>query len=318
MDRVVVLDDYQGVASTVADWTPITRRTEVEFQRDHAASEDDLVRRLTGVQVVVAMRERTAFPESVLSRLADLRLLVTTGMRNASIDLAAAHRHGITVSGTALGGASTAELTWGLILGLLRDIPRESMALREGRWQVGRLGEGVRGKTLGVVGLGRLGSEVAAVGRAFGMDVLAWSQNLTSGRAAEHGAELAGSLGDLMERSDVVTVHTQLSDRTRGLIDEAAIARMRPTAYLVNTSRAAIVDQDALRGALAAGAIRGAAIDVFDVEPLPAGDPWLALDHVILTPHLGYVTAENFATMYAEAIEDILAFWAGTPLRLLD
>lgn len=316
-ERVVVLDDYQGVAGTIADWAPIRSRADVVFQREHAFSEDELVGALESATVVVAMRERTALRAQVLAQLPGLELIVTTGMHNASIDMEYARERGVPVCGTGSGGFAAAELTWGLILALVRGIPRENAALLNGAWQVG-LGESVRGKTLGVIGLGRLGSAVAEIGRAFGMRIIAWSQNLTAERAAEHGAELCGSLEELMERSDIVTVHTVLSKRTRGLIDAAMLARMRPDAYFVNTSRAGIVDQGALHTALATRAIRGAALDVFETEPLPAGSPWFELDNVVLTPHLGYVTRENFAVMYAEAIEDILAFWGGAPIRVLN
>lgn len=316
-DRVIVLDDYQGVAGAMADWSPIRQRADVVFDRDHASSENDLVARLNGATVVVAMRERTPVPAAVLERLPDLRLIVTTGMHNASIDMEAARARGIPVCGTGSGGFAAAELTWGLILSLVRGIPRENAALLGGQWQVG-VGETVRGKTIGIIGLGRLGSVVAEYARAFGMRVIAWSENLTPERAAEHGAERCGTLAELMERADIVSVHAVLSKRTRGLIDAGMIARMRPDAYFVNTARAGIVDQDALRTALASGAIRGAALDVFEVEPLPPDSPWLELDNVVLTPHLGYVTRENFSVMYAEAIEDILAFWNGSPIRVLN
>jgi phosphoglycerate dehydrogenase-like enzyme len=315
-DRIAVLNDYQHAALDSADWSEVERLGEVVVFHDPFDSPDQLVESLAGATIVVAMRERTGFPREVLERLPDLRLLVTTGMRNASIDIVAAHDLGITVCGTGSGGYATSELTWGLILGLLRNIPAEHQAIAEGRWQT-RVGETVRGKTLGIVGLGRLGSLVAEMGLAMGMRVIAWSHHLTDERAAECGATRAGSLEELFEQSDVITIHTVSSKRTRGMIDEAVLARMRPNSILVNTSRAAIVDYDALLRLLRARAIRGAALDVFEIEPLPADSGFRGLDNVILTPHIGHVTRDNYAAFYGDAVEDILAFAKGSPLRVL-
>jgi phosphoglycerate dehydrogenase-like enzyme len=313
--RVAVLDDYQDVARRMTDWGALPPGTEVQVFRDHLAEEDDVARRLRDFEVVVAMRERTPFPGSLLARLPALRLLITTGMRNASIDIGAAAERGVVVCGTGGGGGSTAELTWGLILALLRQIPREDAATRAGRWQVS-LGVDLEGKTLGVLGLGRLGSRVAAVGRAFGMEVIAWSQNLTAERAAANGATLV-SKEDLLRRSDVLTIHLVLSDRTRGLLGAPELALLRPTAYLINTSRGPIVDEGALVDALRRGAFAGAGLDVYDREPLPPGHPLLSLPNTVLTPHLGYVTQETYRVFFGDAIEDIAAFLGGKPVRVL-
>jgi phosphoglycerate dehydrogenase-like enzyme len=315
MVRVAVLDDYQGVAREMADWSVLPPGTEVQVFRDHLVDEAAVAARLEGFDVVVAMRERTPFRRSLLTRLPALRLLVTTGMRNASIDVAAANEAGVVVCGTGGGGGSTAELTWGLILALLRQIPREDAATRAGSWQT-TLGVDLEGKTLGVLGLGPLGTRVATVGRAFRMEVIAWSQNLTAERAAAAGATLVPK-DELLRRADVVSIHLVLSDRTRGLLGARELALMRPTAYLVNTSRGPIVDEAALVEALRAGRIAGAGLDVFDQEPLPPGHPLLTAPRTVLTPHLGYVTRETYRVFFGDAIEDIGAFLAGAPLRVL-
>lgn len=315
--RVAVLDDYQDVALASADWSSIEARAEIEVFRDHLADEDALVERLAAFEIIVAMRERTPFPRSLVERLPNLRLLITTGVRNASFDLAALHDAGVTVCGTGSRGSATAELTWGLILALMRGIPLEHTAIAEGRWQVS-LGRDLEDKTLGVIGLGRLGAQVATVGRAFGMPVLAWSQNLTRERTKELGVELAPSLDALLDRADIATIHLVLSDRTRGLIGASELARLGSDAFLVNTSRGPIVDETALVDAVRAGTIAGAALDVFDVEPLPAGHPLIGLENVVLTPHIGYVTAETYEVFFGEAIEDILGFLDGAPVRVIE
>jgi len=314
--RIAILDDYQDVALASADWTAVQARAEVVTFRDHLADEDALADRLPEFDAVVAMRERTPFPRTLLERLPNLKLLVTTGMANASIDLKATEERGIVVSGTRGLDYPTAELAWGLIIGLIRRIPSEFQSIRNGGWQVG-LGEGLHGKTLGVLGLGRLGSRVATVGLAFGMDVVAWSQNLTRERADEVGVRLAASKEELLRESDVVTIHLILSARTRGLLAADDLRLMKPGAYLVNTSRAPIVDQDALAEVLRAGRIAGAALDVFEQEPLPAGHSYLGLDNVVLTPHVGYVTRETYEVFYGDAVADILAFLDGSPVRLV-
>jgi phosphoglycerate dehydrogenase-like enzyme len=315
MVRVAVLDDYQGVALQMADWRQLPADVQVQVFRDHLAEASAVAARLRDVDIVVAMRERTPFPRSLLAQLPKLKLLVTTGMRNASIDVEAAAALGITVCGTQGLPYPTAELTWGLILALLRHIPREDRATREGRWQVS-VGVGLRGKVLGVLGLGNLGSQVAAVGKAFGMSVLAWSQHLTAERAAQFGATLVGK-DELLSRSDIVTIHLVLSERTRGLIGARELGLMKPTAYLINTSRGPIVDENALIEALQRGSIAGAALDVFDEEPLPLDHPLRRLENTVITPHLGYVTVETYRIFFEQAVEDILAFLRGQPVRVL-
>ncbi|WP_416969459.1 D-2-hydroxyacid dehydrogenase family protein [Streptomyces sp. 4F14] len=315
--RCAVLDDYQGVALTSADWSALDGRVEVRTLRENVTDRDRLASELADCEIVVAMRERTPFDADLLGRLPELRLLVTTGMRNASIDLTAAAAQGVTVCGTASSATPPAELTWALLLGLARHLTVESRALRDnGPWQ-STVGQDLAGRTLGLLGLGRLGSQVARVATAFGMDVLAWSQNLTAQRAADAGAQLASSKEDLLTRSDFVSIHLVLSDRTRGLLGAPELRAMRPHAYLVNTSRAAIVDRDALVHALREGWIAGAGLDVFETEPLPADDPLRTLPNVLATPHLGYVTERNYRTFYGEAVEDITAFLTGEPVRVL-
>ncbi|MGC5343704.1 D-2-hydroxyacid dehydrogenase family protein [Streptomyces sp. DT171] len=315
--RCAVLDDYQEVALSVADWSSVGSEVEVTAFRRHFATEDELVAAIEGCEIVVAMRERTPFTERVLDRLPRLRLLVTTGMRNASIDLGAAARRGITVCGTASGSEPAVELTWALILGLARRIGEESGALRAGGpWQ-STLGTDLHGNRLGLLGLGKIGTRVARVGQAFGMEVTAWSQNLTAERADAVGVRLAGSKEDLLETSDFVSVHLVLGDRTRGLLGADELKRMRPSAYLVNTSRAAIVDRTALADALRGGWIAGAGLDVFEHEPLPADDEFRSLPNLLATPHLGYVTERNYRGYFTQAVEDIAAFLAGRPVRAL-
>jgi phosphoglycerate dehydrogenase-like enzyme len=309
--RIAILDDYQGVALSLADWSGF----EVEAFRDHLAGEDAVAERLADFDVVVAMRERTPFPRTLLERLPRLRLLVTTGMRNASIDLAAAREHGIVVSGTGGSGTTTAELTWGLVLAVTRGIPAEVAAVRSGGWQVG-LGAGLHGGTLGILGLGRIGGQVARFGNAFGMRVIAWSENLTAERARECGAKLVARQ-TLLAEADVLTIHLVLGDRSRGLVGAPELAQMKPTAFLVNTSRGPIVQETALVEALEAGTIAGAAIDVFDEEPLPAEHPLRRLPNVVATPHIGYVTAGSYRIFYGEAAEDVRAFLAGQPVRIV-
>ena len=312
--RVAILDDYQDVARRLADWKSLP--AEVVVFRDHLSDESKVAARLADFDVVVAMRERTPFPRSLFERLPRLRLLVTTGMRNASIDLRAAADRGVVVSGTAGLPSPTAELTWALILALVRHVPREDRATREGRWQE-TLGTTLKGRTLGVLGLGQLGSRVARVGKAFEMDVIAWSQNLTAERATAVGATLAGSRDELLARADIVTIHLVLSDRTRGLVGARELGLMRPTTYLVNTSRGPIVDEGALIATLRAGKIAGAGLDVYDEEPLPADHQLRRLPNTVITPHLGYVTEETYQIFYSQALEDIRAFLAGAPVRVL-
>jgi phosphoglycerate dehydrogenase-like enzyme len=311
--RVAILDDYQEVAARLLG--PLGDGIEVEAFRDHVVG-DELVSRLGGFDAVVAMRERTPFPAAIFERLPSLRLLVTTGMSNAAIDLDASAAAGVVVCGTRASGASTGELTIALMLALARRIPQEDAALRSGRWQTS-LGTGLGGKTLGVVGLGRIGAQVAGVAGALGMDVVAWSENLTVERASDVGVGRAGSLVELLAAADVVTIHLRLSDRTRGLIGRPELEAMKRTALLVNTSRGPIVAESALVEGLHTGLIAGAALDVFDEEPLPAGHSLVSAPNTVLTPHLGYVVDDNYAAYYADAAEDVRAFVAGEPVRVI-
>lgn len=315
--RCAVLDDYQGVALSMADWTRVGTDVEVRSLQRHLPTEDAVVAAAGDCEIVVAMRERTPFTDTLFARLPQLRLLITSGMRNASIDLAAAARHGVTVCGTASNSEPPVELTWAIILGLARNVVRESNALRdEGPWQ-STLGADLYGRRLGLLGLGKIGTKVARVGQAFGMDVAAWSENLTEARAAAAGVTLAPSKEELLESSDFVSVHLVLGDRTRGLIGADDIRRMRSTAYLVNTSRAAIVDQDALVRALHDGWIAGAGAGVFETEPLPADHPLRTAPNFLGLPHLGYVSRRNYEGYFEGAVEDIEAFLAGSPVRTL-
>jgi phosphoglycerate dehydrogenase-like enzyme len=313
--RAAVLDDYEGVALRVADWSPVLERVDVDVFSEHIDDEDELARRLAPYDIVVLMRERTPMPASLLERLPNLRLLASTGRKNASIDVAAARDRGITVCGTDSPSSAPGELTWALILGLARNLVVEAERMRRGGWQ-SSLGADLAGRTLGVIGLGRIGTQVAAVGNAFGMDVLAWSENLTVERAAEVGVR-AVPLDRLLAEADVVTVHQVLSKRTRGLLGARELALMKPTALLVNTSRAPIVDTAALLAALEEGRIGGAGLDVFDEEPLPADHPLRTAPRTLLTPHIGYVTEEVFRTYYQGVVEDITAFLDGSPIRTL-
>ncbi|MFI9646064.1 D-2-hydroxyacid dehydrogenase family protein [Streptomyces sp. NPDC052040] len=315
--RCAVLDDFQQVATTVADWSPVADRVEVVSFAEHFADEDALAEALAGFDIVVTLRERVAFPASLLARLPRLKLLIASGMRNSVIDYAAAEAGGVTVCGTASSSTPPVELTWALLLGLARGIVPESNSLRDGGpWQ-STVGADLHGRRLGLLGLGKIGGRVARVGLAFGMEVSAWSRHLTRERADEVGVERAASLDELLMSSDFVSVHLALGDRSRGLLGARELALLKPTAYLVNTSRAAIVDQDALLEALHAGRIAGAGVDVFDLEPLPAGHPMRTAPRLLATPHLGYVSRANYATYYGEAVEDIRAYLAGEPVRRL-
>jgi phosphoglycerate dehydrogenase-like enzyme len=315
--RLAVLDDYQGVALDLADWSPLDGRADITVFDRHLGDEEAVVEALQGFEVLVAMRERTRFPRSVLARLPDLRLLVTTGMRNAAIDLDAARDHGVVVCGTELGAPyDAAELTWALLMAAAKRVDVELANLREGRWQT-TIGTSLAGRTLGVVGLGRLGGKVAEYGRAFDMDVVAWSTNLTDERCAEVGVRRAGSLDDLLAESDFVSLHLVLSRRSRGTIGRRELALMKPTAWLVNTSRGPLCDEEALLEAVRTGVIAGAALDVFDVEPLPADHPLRTEPNVVATPHIGYVTSAGHAYRYTEAVQDVVAFLDGAPVRVL-
>ncbi|WP_344755711.1 D-2-hydroxyacid dehydrogenase family protein [Gryllotalpicola koreensis] len=312
---MTILDDYQQVALSSADWSAVAQRFELDVVHEHLET-DAAAERLAHSAVVVAMRERTTFPAELFERLPELRLLVTTGMKNAAIDLDAAAARGIAVSGARGGGNSVAELTIGMMIALTRHFAEEDAAIRAGRWQH-TIGPGLQGLTLGVLGLGRLGGPVADLANAFGMRVIAWDRSITSERAARHGATVVDR-DALFAESDVLTVHMPLSESSRGLVGVRELGLMKPTAYLVNTSRGPIVDEAALLDALTAGRLAGAALDVYDVEPLPAGHPLRSAPNTLLLPHLGYVTTDQYARFYADVVEDILAWDDGAPVRLLE
>ena len=312
--RVAVLDDYQGVARSHADWDQLHGVT-VEYFADHVSDADTLVARLTPFDVVVAMRERTPFPRTILERLPNLRLLVTTGPFNAAIDVEAAREGGVTVCGT--GGTlwNTSELTWALILATARSLPAEDAAIRAGGWQR-TVGRTLHGATLSVLGLGNLGSVVARLGLAFGMEVVAWSPNLTAERCGTVGVALV-ERDELFRRADVLTVHLKLSPRSAGLVGARELEMMKPTALLINTSRGPIVEETALASALERGALAGAGLDVFSVEPLPADHPLRHAPNTVLSPHLGYVTEDCYRIFYGDAVEDIVAWQSGNPIRVI-
>jgi phosphoglycerate dehydrogenase-like enzyme len=315
--RCAILDDYQNAALTMADWSTIADKVEVKSLNRHFDKEDDLVDAIVDCDIVVIMRERTPFRAMLFARLPQLKLLITSGMRNASIDLAAAEAHGVDVCGTNSSSEPPTELTWALILGLARNIVPENHALRNnGPWQ-STVGVDLHGKQLGLLGLGKIGSRMARIGAAFGMEVVAWSPNLTQERADAAGARLAASKEELLKTSDFVSIHLVLGERTRGLIGAEELKRMRSTAYLINTSRAAIVDQEALVEALQNQWIAGAGLDVFEIEPLPKDHVFRTLPNVLATPHLGYVSQSNYRAYFSEAVEDIQAFLAGSPIRKL-
>ena len=314
--RLAILDDYQNVALTMADWDGLRPSAQIQTFHDTLAREEAVAERLRDFEIVVAMRERTAFRGSLLGRLPKLKLLVTTGMVNASIDVKAAAERGIVVSGTSSLRHPTAELAWGLVLGLARNITRENMGMRKGAWQT-TVGVGLHGKVLGILGLGRLGSQVATFGKAFLMEVIAWSENLTVEQANSQGVQRVEK-EELFRRADFLTIHTVLSKRTRGLVGAGDLAAMKSTAYLINTSRGPIVEERALLDALETRKIAGVALDVYDEEPLPPDHSLRRLENVILTPHLGYVTEENYRVFYGEAVENIRAFLAGNPIRVLN
>lgn len=316
--KIAILDDYHDVARRYADWTSLGGDSEVRIFNSHipdAQAEAELA----DFDVIVAMRERTPFPAARIQALPRLRLLITTGMRNNAIDMAASKARGVTVCGApgdALAATATAELAWAHILGLFKHLPAEDAAMRRGMWQTA-MPEPLAGRRLGVVGLGKLGAAVARVGLAFGMDVVAWSPNLNDERAREAGVTRVDK-HELFATSDVVSLHLVLSDRTRNVVDAAALAAMKPTAYLVNTSRAGLVDQAALMDALVKFRLAGAGLDVYPDEPLSPTDPVRDLDNVILTPHLGYVSRENFEAFYRNALEAVRAWRAGAPVRVLN
>ena len=313
--RVAVLDDYFYAALQLADWSQLQGRADIQVFTKPLGGEDNAAKQLVDFEIIVGMRERTPFPAALIRRLPKLKLLITTGMRNLSFDLETARSRGVTVCGTGSLGNPTSELAVGMMIALVRDIPGQFASMRQGGWQTSP-GHDLAGKTLGLLGLGKVGSGVASVGNALNMRVIAWSQNLTEQRAAECRARRVEK-DELFRQSDVLSIHLILSERTRGLVGARELGLMKPTAYLINTSRGPIVDEAALLKTLQEKRIAGAAIDVYGVEPLPADHPIRKLDNVLLTPHLGYVSAENFAKMYHDAVEDIVAFLDGNPGRVL-
>lgn len=316
MYRLAILDDYERAALELGDWDRIRQHVTIDVYSDHITAEDALVKRLLPYDIVLIMRERTPFPRRLIEKLPSLKLLVTTGPRNSAIDISACTDKGIVVCGTGSAKNAAGELTWALILSLLRKTPQADRETREGKWG-NILGTELSGKTLGVLGLGKIGTMVANVGRAFGMHIIAWSQNLTPERASECNAEWVEK-DALFERSDILTIHVVLSDRTRGLIGARELALMQPAAFIVNTSRGPIIDEKALVGALKEGRIAGAGIDVYDMEPLPGDHAFLAMPNTVLTPHIGYVTRDNFKTYFTQAVEDIAAWMDRVPIRVLN
>lgn len=304
--RLAVLDDYQHVAMQSADWSPLDGRAEIVVFHDHLHDHDALVERLSSFDAVCVMRERTPMTAELMAALPRLKLIASTGRGNASIDLDAAAKHGIEVVHTNYSSTPTIEFTWAAILGLARNIGIETASVRKGGWQVG-LGTELHGKTLGILGLGRIGSEVARIAQAFGMQVIAWSQNLTTEAANAVGVRRV-TKEELLAQSDVLSIHTRLSERTRGIIGAAELAAMKPTARLINSSRGPIVDEDALIDALSHGRLAGAAVDVFEIEPLPADHPFRRLPNVLTTPHIGYVTEEMYRTFYGDSVTNVVAW----------
>ena len=316
MLKAAILDDYQGVALKLADWSAIAKDVEVKVFDKPFASRAEAIHALQGFAIVAGMRERTPFPRAVIEALPDLKLLITTGARNNSFDIKAANERGVTVCGTGSAGNPTVGIVFGLMLELTRHIGFENARMKAGEpWQT-TIGLDLEGMTLGIVGLGKLGQRVAAIGKAFGMKVIAWSQNLTPDKAKEAGVEYA-SREELFARSDFVSIHLVLSDRSRGLITADDLACMKKTAYLINTARAPIVDQAALLKALQSKTIGGAGLDVSEVEPLPLDHPYRKLDNVVLTPHLGYVSEQNYRKYFPDIVEDIRAFLDGRPVRVI-
>ena len=315
MKKLAVVDDYEGAARTSADWDRLAGKVEIEVFQDHLDDEATVAERLADFEIVFLMRERTPFPDSLFARLPKLEHVITSGMRNASIDLDAARRHGVVVTGTPILAYPAAEHAWALLLALAKRIPADDRRMRHGGWGEG-LNLGLRDKTLGIIGLGKLGSQVARVGLAFGMHVIAWSENLTAQRCEEVGVRLV-SKAELLQSADFVSIHLVLGERSRGLIAADEFRLMPPTAFLINTSRGPIVDESALVDALKSGRIAGAGIDVFETEPLPADHPLRGLPNTVLTPHQGYVTRENFRIFYSTAIDNVLSWLDGRPANVL-
>ncbi|MEX5582452.1 D-2-hydroxyacid dehydrogenase family protein [Pseudomonas lurida] len=313
--QIAVIDDWQNVASGVVDWSVLETVGQVHFLHDYPADTATMIERLKGFEVICVMRERSPFDKALLQGLPKLKLLVTGGMRNAAIDIAAAKSLGIQVCGTDSYKHAAPELTWALIMASTRNLVAEANSLRAGNWQVG-LGGDLYGKTLGILGLGSIGQKVAQFAQAFGMRVIAWSENLTPERAAQSGVTWVSKQA-LFEQADILTVHLVLSDRSRGLVDAQALGWMKPGARLVNTARGPIVDEQALVQALQSGRLAGAALDVYSEEPLPADHPFRHLPNVLATPHVGYVSEQNYRQFYAQMIEDIQAWANGASIRAL-
>jgi phosphoglycerate dehydrogenase-like enzyme len=304
--KVAILDDYQNVALGMADWSSVASRAEITVFNDHVADPDAVIERLMPFDVICVMRERTPLSREIIQRLPQLKLIASTGPRNASIDMATAEERGIRVTGTGYRSTPTIEMTWALILAGARHIVRESNSVRRGGWQTS-IGRELGGRTLGVLGLGNIGAEVARIGLAFGMKVIAWSQKMTAEIAKAAGATLVAR-EELFREADVLTIHLVLSARTRGLVGAAELAFMKPSSWLVNTSRGRIVDEGALVRALESRAIAGAAIDVFSIEPLPADHPFRRLDNVLATPHIGYVAEDLYRTFYGDTAAAVAAW----------
>jgi phosphoglycerate dehydrogenase-like enzyme len=309
---VAILDDYQNVALQMADWSPVSDRAEITVFNDHIADPDGLVDRLAAFDVVFVMRERTPLPRSIIERLPRLKMIASTGPFNASIDMAAAAEHGIHVGTTGGTIGSTVELAWALILAASRNLVAEDAAVRNGQWQIS-VGRELAGRTLGVLGLGRIGKRVARIGNAFGMNVIAWSQNLTQDAAQDAGATYVAR-EELFGESDVLTIHLKLSDRSLNLVGSAELAAMKPTALLVNTSRGPIIDESSLIEALRSRSIGGAALDVFDTEPLPSGHPLRSMDNVLVTPHIGYVADAPYRIFFRDAVAAISSWLDDRPV----
>ena len=314
--RCAITDDYLEISQKVADWSPLKDRVDITVFNEPFASPEEAASALKDFEIICAMRERTPFPRALFAALPKLKLLITSGMRNAALDLEAAKDHQVVLCGTQWGRDPTAPLTMGLILELTRNIGRESARMHAGERLQKFVGTEIEGRTLGVLGLGKLGGKVAKLAQAFGMNVIAWSPNLTPERCKEAGVGYA-SKEELFSNADIVTVHVVLSQRSRGLVGRDDLARMKPTAYLVNTARGPNVDEAALLETLQQRKIAGAGIDVFSVEPLPVDHPFRKLDNIVLTPHLGYVTEDSFRNHYAQMVEGIRAWMKGEPLRRL-
>jgi phosphoglycerate dehydrogenase-like enzyme len=317
MVRAAILDDYQNVAMGFADWSPVAKDVEIKVFNKPFAGQDQAIKALQGFAIIIGMRERTPFPRKMIEALPDLKLLITTGARNNSFDIKACAERGITVCGTGSVGSPTTGIAFGLMLELTRRIGFENARLKAAEaWQV-TIGRDLEGLTLGILGLGRLGQRSATVGKAFGMNTIAWSQNLTAEKAQAAGAQLV-SKEDLFRNADIVTIHLVLSDRSRGLVGAKELGLMKKTSYLINTSRGPIVDEGSLIAALQAKSIAGAGLDVFDTEPLPLDHPFRKLDNVVITPHLGYVSEQNYRKYFPDIVEDIRAWLNGKPVRVIE